>query len=249
MCGGRCRSRVCAGDLLVVNVSVTNRRRRIGSWAVVVEDEVQPEPARAHEKPLRPSVLFPYVPAGQIAQGRVSRAVGPPRAVSPRSAADLHAVSLRTLLPHGRRRPDRDAHGAAPLGAAQPRLGRAAARGLRRHAPPRTAARDRRRFLRTPPVAERRQPPLDPLAEFGPQRRVGRAAVRAAAEPRRGGAGRPLATGAADAAGPRPRRIGRELRRHRLERPVPQRRQHVAPGRQRIRPSSAAPRRWRSCRK
>jgi uncharacterized protein (DUF58 family) len=60
---------VCAGDLLVANVSVTNARRRIGSWAVVVEDEVQPEPARAHEKPLRPSVLFPYVPAGQTRKG------------------------------------------------------------------------------------------------------------------------------------------------------------------------------------
>lgn len=60
---------VCAGDLLVANVSVTNARRRIGSWAVVVDDEVQPESARAHEKPLRPSVLFPYVPAGQTRKG------------------------------------------------------------------------------------------------------------------------------------------------------------------------------------
>jgi len=60
---------VCAGDLLVANVSLTNRRRRIGGWAVVVEDEVQAEPARAHEKPLRPSVLFPYVPAGQSRKG------------------------------------------------------------------------------------------------------------------------------------------------------------------------------------
>jgi uncharacterized protein (DUF58 family) len=60
---------VCAGDLLVANVSVGNARRRIGSWAVVVEDEMQPETARAHEKPLRPSVLFPYVPAGQTRKG------------------------------------------------------------------------------------------------------------------------------------------------------------------------------------
>ncbi len=36
---------------------------------MVVEDEVRPEPARAHERPLRPSVLFSYVPAGQTRKG------------------------------------------------------------------------------------------------------------------------------------------------------------------------------------
>jgi uncharacterized protein (DUF58 family) len=60
---------VCAGDLLVANVSLHNKRRRIGSWAVVVEDQVQRESDGVCEPPLRPSVLFPYVAAGGSSRG------------------------------------------------------------------------------------------------------------------------------------------------------------------------------------
>lgn len=56
---------VCAGDLLVANVTLTNRRRRIGSWAVVVEDQIHREGDGRRERPLKPHVLFPYLPARQ----------------------------------------------------------------------------------------------------------------------------------------------------------------------------------------
>jgi len=60
---------ICAGDLLVASVSLHNQRPRIGSWAVVVEDQVQRESNGAGEAPLCPSVLFPYVAAGQSSRG------------------------------------------------------------------------------------------------------------------------------------------------------------------------------------
>jgi len=64
---------VCAGDLLVAGVSLSNARRRVGTWGVVVEDELQPESGQAaglaREKAIRPAVLFPYVPAGESRKG------------------------------------------------------------------------------------------------------------------------------------------------------------------------------------
>ncbi len=65
---------VCAGDLLVASVQLSNTRRHVGSWAVVVEDEVRREPSPngnqpRHEKPIRTGVLFPYVPAGESRSG------------------------------------------------------------------------------------------------------------------------------------------------------------------------------------
>ena len=33
---------VCAGDLLVAGVTLSNTRRRVGSWAVVVEEQIRP---------------------------------------------------------------------------------------------------------------------------------------------------------------------------------------------------------------
>jgi len=60
---------VCAGDLLVASVSVSNTRRRLGTWGAVVEDELQHDSAEAREKAVRPAVLFPYVPAGQSRKG------------------------------------------------------------------------------------------------------------------------------------------------------------------------------------
>ena len=65
---------ICAGDLLAVTLGLENTRRRIGSWAVVVEDRLQREkPADCSEqrgrRSLRPSVLFSYVPAGGAQDG------------------------------------------------------------------------------------------------------------------------------------------------------------------------------------
>jgi uncharacterized protein (DUF58 family) len=68
---------VCAGDLLVAAVTLTNTRRRLGSWAVVVDERIERETHRGREEPIRPSVLFPYVPAGEsrkaVYRGRLPR--------------------------------------------------------------------------------------------------------------------------------------------------------------------------------
>jgi len=60
---------ICAGDLLLARLSLTNTRRRLGSWGVVVEEEIRREGAPKRERPLRTSVLFPYVPAGESRKG------------------------------------------------------------------------------------------------------------------------------------------------------------------------------------
>jgi uncharacterized protein (DUF58 family) len=64
---------VCAGDLLVVNVDLANTRRRVGSWAIVVEEQIQ----HSGQSPIRPSVYFPYTPPGQSREaaygGRLTR--------------------------------------------------------------------------------------------------------------------------------------------------------------------------------
>ncbi|NLE40031.1 MAG: DUF58 domain-containing protein [Pirellulaceae bacterium] len=49
---------VCAGDLLVVNLELTNASRR-GSWAVVVEEQIRQQGSDT----LRPRVYFPHVGA------------------------------------------------------------------------------------------------------------------------------------------------------------------------------------------
>ena len=63
-----------AGDRLSVTLSLTNARRRLGAWTVVVEDQLRRvTTANGNEHgrppPLRPSVLFTYVPAGQSRKG------------------------------------------------------------------------------------------------------------------------------------------------------------------------------------
>lgn len=86
---------VCAGDLLVASVSLANTRRRIGSWAVVVEEQIRRETDHAHEEPIRPALLFPYLPAGQsrkaIYRGRLTR----------RGRYRLGPLRLSTRFPFG----------------------------------------------------------------------------------------------------------------------------------------------------
>jgi uncharacterized protein (DUF58 family) len=76
---------VCAGDLLVSHIILSNTRRSMGSWAVMAEDVIQRESGKGDEaadalggkRPLaatRPErsvagVLFPYLPARQSRKG------------------------------------------------------------------------------------------------------------------------------------------------------------------------------------
>lgn len=59
---------VCAGDLLVTNVELANHRSRIGSWAVVVQDQIRAEAGPGRGRSIRPAVFFWYVPAGESRQ-------------------------------------------------------------------------------------------------------------------------------------------------------------------------------------
>lgn len=65
----RLPQRICAGDLLVASIHLSNTRRRVGSWAVVVEEQIRCATDSRREKPIRTAVLFPYVPAGQSCKG------------------------------------------------------------------------------------------------------------------------------------------------------------------------------------
>ncbi|MEE8452522.1 MAG: DUF58 domain-containing protein [Thermoguttaceae bacterium] len=84
---------VCAGDLLVVNVRLTNTRRKRGCWAVVVEEQIRRTAAAAET--LRPRVLFSYVPAGESRdaayRGRLER----------RGCYELGPLRLSTRFPFG----------------------------------------------------------------------------------------------------------------------------------------------------
>jgi uncharacterized protein (DUF58 family) len=68
---------ICAGDMLVVALELTNNRRRLGSWAVAAEEQIQREGGVEQQRSLRTSVLFPYVPARQqrerVYRGRINR--------------------------------------------------------------------------------------------------------------------------------------------------------------------------------
>jgi uncharacterized protein (DUF58 family) len=66
--------RICAGDVLSVDLNLTNTRQNLGCWAVVVEEQIQRESGNGRnnhrrQPTLRPSVLFPYAPAGQSRKG------------------------------------------------------------------------------------------------------------------------------------------------------------------------------------
>ncbi len=71
-------SRLSAGDILSVNLSLANARPRLGCWAVAVEEQIQretvePRNGNPHRsRPIRLSVLFPYVEAGQSRRARIA---------------------------------------------------------------------------------------------------------------------------------------------------------------------------------
>ncbi|MHC4180332.1 MAG: DUF58 domain-containing protein, partial [Planctomycetota bacterium] len=60
---------ICAGDLLVTSINLTNTRRKVGSWAVVIEEQIRRESDHGRQKPIRPAMLVPHVPAGQSRKG------------------------------------------------------------------------------------------------------------------------------------------------------------------------------------
>ncbi len=87
----RMPSGVCAGDPLVVNLQLDNGRSKIGSWAVSVEEQID----REGREPIRPMVLFPYVPAGQ-SRGRAYRSV-----LGRRGRYRLGPLRVSTRFPFG----------------------------------------------------------------------------------------------------------------------------------------------------
>ncbi len=58
---------VCAGDLLIVNLEVTNSRRKVTSWALVAEERIV-RMNGAREAPVKPAVFFSHIQAGQTRQ-------------------------------------------------------------------------------------------------------------------------------------------------------------------------------------
>jgi hypothetical protein len=62
-----------AGDWLSVGLHLSNARRRLGTWAVVVQEQIERVTAAAGnhhgDPPACPEVFFPYVPAGQSRKG------------------------------------------------------------------------------------------------------------------------------------------------------------------------------------
>ena len=123
---------VCAGDLLVANVTLSNPRKRLGSWAVLVEEPVcretegEARPAGRREPEAEACVLFPYVPAGQSRKGdyrgRLER----------RGRYRLGPVRISTRFPFGLLRHTVTLGSTASL-TVFPRLGRLTQRWMARH--------------------------------------------------------------------------------------------------------------------
>lgn len=64
---------ICAGDLLIVQLAISNTRRRVGSWILVLEEPIRlltgGREAKRNGLVSEASVLFPYVPARQTGKG------------------------------------------------------------------------------------------------------------------------------------------------------------------------------------
>ena len=64
---------VCAGDLLIVNLSITNPRKYLGSWVLVLHDPIRRlngGKEKRRKPPMQePDVLFSFVPARQTCKG------------------------------------------------------------------------------------------------------------------------------------------------------------------------------------
>jgi uncharacterized protein (DUF58 family) len=112
---------VCAGDLLVVHLAITNTRRRVGSWILVLDDSIRrltngPR-AKGREPMEEPSALFPYVPARQTCKGDYRGRL------TERGRYRLGPMRLSTRFPFGLFRYSMNCGGSATL-TVLPRLGR-----------------------------------------------------------------------------------------------------------------------------
>lgn len=117
---------VCAGDLLVVHVELTNTRRRRGSWAVVAEERIERVCDKGRPSPMRPNVYFSYVAAGQT-QARAYRG-----RLSQRGRYRLGPMRLWSRFPFGLFRRTLVV-GTADTVTVFPRLGRLTRRWATRH--------------------------------------------------------------------------------------------------------------------
>ena len=134
--------RICAGDVLSVDLNLTNTRRRLGSWAVVVEEQIQREAANGRNNHRRHAAAAPQRAVSlcarrPVAQGRLPRPAGRARPLSFRTVAGFHAIPLRVVLPHDHAGRAGNADRVAAAGPADQPLGR---RGGRRPSPARIAA-------------------------------------------------------------------------------------------------------------
>lgn len=68
---------VAAGDLFMIEIDLTNKRRRLASWAVTVTDRICRQGSTTAEKPITARALCPYLPAGSMKtesyRGRIMR--------------------------------------------------------------------------------------------------------------------------------------------------------------------------------
>jgi uncharacterized protein (DUF58 family) len=66
-----------AGELLVVELTATNHRRRLGAWAVAATDSLRRESSSRSGRAIRPRTLFSHVPANAVStttyRGRIAQ--------------------------------------------------------------------------------------------------------------------------------------------------------------------------------
>lgn len=117
---------VCAGDLLVVKIELANTRRRSGSWAVVVEEEICRASGPRSTERFHPTVFFSYAPPGQKRE-RTYRA-----RLNERGHYRFEVPVLSTRFPFGLFRRTIRTGGCDTL-VVYPRLGRLTQRWLTRH--------------------------------------------------------------------------------------------------------------------
>ncbi len=117
-------SSVCVGERLTVELACSNQRRRLTSWAVVVEDVLRYEGPLTLRRPIPARVLFPYVPPGQTS--RTTYEGLPPV----RGRYRLGPIRLVTRYPLGLIRYEKTLAGETSL-IVWPRIGRLTPGGLR----------------------------------------------------------------------------------------------------------------------
>ena len=163
-----------AGSWMTIEVEVANGHRRLGCWAVSVEDCLERKDGRGDEQTVRPTLMFPCVSAGRCVRqslSRASAAAGPlcTGATAPVSTPFPFGLFQRTLWLAG-----------DDQLVVLPRLGRLRPAWVQHYQPTphgthgaQAAGVCAGRFLRGAGMADRRQCPLGALAEQRPAPGVG----------------------------------------------------------------------------